>query len=568
MPNNPRDAAPANDPWALPAAAFDWILANIEGGSTIVEFGSGEGTAALAAAGYVVISLEHDARFAGAYRGPNAFVYHAPLSPATDDLTPWYDRSVVRQALNRPPNAAPVALVIIDGPPGDVGRDGVLDNLDLLPQSAPILVDDTHRPAEAAMARLLAEHLGAPTEVHAAGDGRTFTVVFPPGAARTSRGPGPSQDAARESAPAKDPGTYVVAAMIVKNEAKNLPGLFQSAAPLVDAWCIVDTGSTDDTRALAAKLGEEHGTPVYLTTDPWDDDFGRSRNVSLDHTEAHLAERAQPARGPVVDPWILWLDGDDRVVNAPGLRAALEEADAAPGDYASVLGLRCTSHKANGSTETVVQVRAWRQSTRIRFRYPAHPVPTVPTKQDVGAVPGAWINHVGYKSAEHERANWQTNLRVAAKMPAGHPHRLLCELRAHAALGNLDEAEAAADHLQACLDAGTVEEKELDVTIYVVPAMAALLRGDLAGAAGLLALGAESPVFTTHPDLWFAFLQVAAIGYLTGSAEVAAGSPVMAGSTGSARKILAALNNAGLFDQPLPLHVLDGLDPQDPPERA
>ena len=43
--------------------------------------------------------------------------------------------------------------------------------------------------------------------------------------------------------------------MIVKNEEANLPGCFASIADLVDEIVIVDTGSTDLTKVIAAGIG-------------------------------------------------------------------------------------------------------------------------------------------------------------------------------------------------------------------------------------------------------------------------------------------------------------------------
>lgn len=44
-------------------------------------------------------------------------------------------------------------------------------------------------------------------------------------------------------------------AMIVRNEAKNLPVLWKSVERIVDEWVVVDTGSTDDTVKVARELG-------------------------------------------------------------------------------------------------------------------------------------------------------------------------------------------------------------------------------------------------------------------------------------------------------------------------
>ena len=51
--------------------------------------------------------------------------------------------------------------------------------------------------------------------------------------------------------------------MIVRNEEENLPACLGSAADLVDEVVVVDTGSTDRTREVAAPLrGESVRVPV------------------------------------------------------------------------------------------------------------------------------------------------------------------------------------------------------------------------------------------------------------------------------------------------------------------
>lgn len=63
--------------------------------------------------------------------------------------------------------------------------------------------------------------------------------------------------------------------MIVRDEAALLPRCLKSAIPLVDEMIVVDTGSTDDTRAKARTFGAR-----VLTRD-WRDDFSDARNAAL-----------------------------------------------------------------------------------------------------------------------------------------------------------------------------------------------------------------------------------------------------------------------------------------------
>lgn len=96
-------------------------------------------------------------------------------------------------------------------------------------------------------------------------------------------------------------GATIALAMIVKDEAVHLPGCLDSIRDAVDEICIVDTGSTDDTLAIAKEY--EAKVSVYL----WSDDFAAARNESL-----RICTK----------DWILVLDADERIAaeDVPVLR--------------------------------------------------------------------------------------------------------------------------------------------------------------------------------------------------------------------------------------------------------
>lgn len=79
-------------------------------------------------------------------------------------------------------------------------------------------------------------------------------------------------------------------AMIVKNEAENLPRCLNSVKNCVDEMIIVDTGSTDNTKEIALS----YGAKVYDYQ--WNDDFAEARNYGLQY---------------VSGDWILVLDADE-----------------------------------------------------------------------------------------------------------------------------------------------------------------------------------------------------------------------------------------------------------------
>jgi GT2 family glycosyltransferase len=64
--------------------------------------------------------------------------------------------------------------------------------------------------------------------------------------------------------------------LMVRNEKPKLAACLQSATDLVDEAVVVDTGSTDGTRELAAKLG------ARVFEFPWVDDFAAARTTDYD----------------------------------------------------------------------------------------------------------------------------------------------------------------------------------------------------------------------------------------------------------------------------------------------
>lgn len=82
----------------------------------------------------------------------------------------------------------------------------------------------------------------------------------------------------------------ISACYIAKNEAKNLAKSIKSLKNQVNEIVVVDTGSTDNTMAVARKLGAK----VYCF--PWQDDFSKARNFAL-----------SKAKGD----WLILLDADE-----------------------------------------------------------------------------------------------------------------------------------------------------------------------------------------------------------------------------------------------------------------
>lgn len=83
-------------------------------------------------------------------------------------------------------------------------------------------------------------------------------------------------------------------AMVVRNESRVIERALRSARPWIDAWIVVDTGSTDDTPAIVERVLDP--IPGRLFHSPWAS-FGQNRSELLDL-----------ARGQA--DWFLILDAD------------------------------------------------------------------------------------------------------------------------------------------------------------------------------------------------------------------------------------------------------------------
>jgi len=137
------------------------------------------------------------------------------------------------------------------------------------------------------------------------------------------------------------------ACLIVRDEEELLPACLESLRGFVDEICLLDTGSTDRTVAIA----ESHGARVGHFV--WCDDFSAARNASI-----QLATM----------PWILVIDADERLDSLTGHRLR----EAATSAVASAFMLTRDDREANGIIEQLALARLFRNDPRIRFHRPVH----------------------------------------------------------------------------------------------------------------------------------------------------------------------------------------------------
>jgi len=140
--------------WALCDGVLEAVFQLTTEGSSILEFGSGFGSK-LISEHRTISCIEHNKKFINLFEGVN-YVY-APLAMIDPfvgfEETKWYDFEEITTAL---PNK--IDMIIIDGPPQDIGRSGVLRHLDRFSETKFWIIDDIQREKDQKLANYISFH--------------------------------------------------------------------------------------------------------------------------------------------------------------------------------------------------------------------------------------------------------------------------------------------------------------------------------------------------------------------------------------------------------------------------
>jgi tetratricopeptide (TPR) repeat protein len=185
----------------------------------------------------------------------------------------------------------------------------------------------------------------------------------------------------------------LTAALIVRDEEAMLPDCLASLAQFVDEVVVVDTGSTDGTREIAAASG------TRVLDAPWEEDFSRARNVSLD---------------AATGDWVLVIDADERLAAgaADGIREFIARTDV---DAAEVTVRSATPEEDPLTRLSTLSVRLFRRLPGVRFTGLVHEQ-VRPSLERLGlsiVEAPIVIEHLGYAlTPAAMRAKQERNLRL------------------------------------------------------------------------------------------------------------------------------------------------------------
>lgn len=215
--------------------------------------------------------------------------------------------------------------------------------------------------------------------------------------------------------------------MIMKNEAANLARSLAPVAAWVDEMVVVDTGSTDQSRALAQDLG------ARVFDFQWINDFSAARNFGL----------AQAATD-----FILWLDGDNSV--SPEGLAEFKSHLRIDGEFILL------------ATEVVIPQgdRLWQKRVfpnrpgQVYFEGQVHEQLIYPPHWPAMAT-GVEISHWGYSDGHSARQKGERNLELLLNCPETQSGDFYWLYQTGRTLANLRRYEEALKWLQRAAEAKT-----------------------------------------------------------------------------------------------------------------
>jgi glycosyltransferase involved in cell wall biosynthesis len=266
--------------------------------------------------------------------------------------------------------------------------------------------------------------------------------------------------------------------MIARDEARCIARCLESVKPHVDAMIVLDTGSTDDTVAIA----ERCGATVHRFV--WCDDFSAARNAVLAHSDAD---------------WNLILDADEWL---EGGEEALGEAMLPPASRAPARFIGCVRIINQGSETGIARKYLPRILPRgVRYEGRIHEQPISPLPKKLLPVQ---LGHDGYVGEQLDRKAGRNEALLRVELTANPDDAYLWFQLGREQLVRGAPGEAA-DHL---LAAHRISDQVSPFRhAIVIAAVQALTRAERFPEA-LALVDAEHQNWPRSPDFYFAVAEL------------------------------------------------------------
>ena len=212
--------------------------------------------------------------------------------------------------------------------------------------------------------------------------------------------------------------------MIVRDEEESLPRCLESVREVADELIVVDTGSTDATRQIAASFGAK------VINFPWKDDFSAARNASLEAASGR---------------WVLQIDADEELVreDVPKVMELLGDKTRV-GFLLQIINL-AGEDQQHSVPWSFPSLRLFRNYKRHRYAGIVHEQVQLPGAQQAGiGFAEVRLRHYGYlRPRLDEREKGRRNMeliRNALERKPNDPFNLYILANEHMAAGEYDQS--------------------------------------------------------------------------------------------------------------------------------
>lgn len=240
----------------------------------------------------------------------------------------------------------------------------------------------------------------------------------------------------------------ITACIIAKNEAAELRDWLKQAAVFSDEIILVDTGSTDDTAAIAAQAG------ARVFSFPWQNDFAAARNFALDEVSADC-------------DWVVFLDADETFYAPERVRGCLAflQLHHPETEGVQVPIINVDADACGREIQRFRALRIWRHHPSRRYRGAVHEA----LYADQGEIAQGYIDslavrHTGYSTGRIQQ-KLTRNLRLIVQEMQEQGEKPLHYRYLADCLYGLHEYELAIEYVRRALAAG-VETVAGDGELY------------------------------------------------------------------------------------------------------